>query len=179
MTPLTEGAAFPTLTLQVRRNGAWQQLPAAELLAGRTVAVFGLPGAFTPTCSTSHVPRYLELLPFLEAHGVDEVVCVSVNDRFVMEAWQRSQGADAITFLADGNGTLSKALGLLVDKSAIGFGWRSWRYSMLVTDGVITQTFIEPEQPGDPYEVSDADTMLDHLAPGATRPDAAPAACAV
>ena len=179
MTPIIEGTAFPTLSLQIRRDGAWQQIPSADLLAGRTVAVFGLPGAFTPTCSASHVPRYVQLLPLLKEHGVDEVVCVSVNDRFVMEAWQRDQAADSLAFLADGNGTLSRALGLLVDKSDIGFGWRSWRYSMIVTDGVVSQTFIEPVQPGDPYEVSDADTMLDHLAPGAARPDAAPAACSI
>ena len=179
MKPITEGAAFPQLTLQIRRDGAWQQTPSDELFAGRTVALFGLPGAFTPTCSASHVPRYVELQPLLKEHGVDEIVCVSVNDRFVMEAWQREQGADVLSFLADGNGTLSKALGLLVDKSDIGFGWRSWRYSMLVTDGIVTHTFIEPVQPGDPYEVSDADTMLDHLAPAAARPAAASAACAI
>ena len=129
------------------------------------MVLFSLPGAFTPTCSSSHVPRYNQLVPQFSANGVDEVICVSVNDAFVMNEWQRSQKADRVTFLPDGNGEFSAGMGLLVGKEDLGFGRRSWRYSMLVRDGVIEKMFIEPEEPGDPYGESDADTMLHHLNP--------------
>jgi glutaredoxin-like protein len=116
------------------------------------------------------VPRYNQLAPAFQEQGVDEVVCISVNDAFVMNEWQKAQSADALTFLPDGNGDFTAAMGMLVDKGELGFGKRSWRYSMLVRDGVIAKMFIEPDVPGDPYEVSDADTMLRYLAPGAPRP---------
>ncbi len=108
--------------------------------------LFSLPGAFTPTCSSSHVPRYNQLQPAFEAAGVDEIICVSVNDAFVMDEWQRAQNADRVSFLPDGNGDFTDGMGLLVGKEDLGFGKRSWRYSMLVRDGVI-----EPEQPGCPF----------------------------
>jgi len=127
------------------------------------VVVFSLPGAFTPTCSSSHVPRYEELHDELRARGVDDVLCVSVNDAFVMDAWREEQGARRVTFVPDGNGAFTAGMGMLVDKAALGFGQRSWRYSMLVRDGVIEKMFVEPEQPGDPFQVSDADTMLRYL----------------
>jgi glutaredoxin-like protein len=98
------------------------------------------------------------------------VVCISVNDAFVMNEWQKTQNADSITFLPDGNGEFSAGMGMLVDKNNLGFGKRSWRYSMLVKDGVVTKMFIEPDLPGDPFEVSDADTMLRYLAPNASKP---------
>jgi glutaredoxin-like protein len=132
--------------------------------------VFSLPGAFTPTCSSSHVPRYDQLAKAFAAHGVDEIVCISVNDAFVMNEWRESQKAWDVTFLPDGNGEFTEKMGLLVDKDDLGFGKRSWRYSMLVRDGVIEQMFIEPETPGDPYGVSDADTMLRYIAPSAPPP---------
>jgi len=141
-----------------------------DVFAGKTVVVFSLPGAFTPTCSSSHVPRYNQLVPALKDQGVDEVVCIAVNDAFVMNEWQKAQAAEALTFLPDGNGDFTAAMGMLVDKGELGFGKRSWRYSMLVRDGVIAKMFIEPDVPGDPYEVSDADTMLGYLAPSAPRP---------
>lgn len=165
-----EGTRIPAVTLVTRRDGDWYPLRTDEFFAGRTVIVFALPGAFTPTCSTSHLPRYDELAPVLREHGVDEIVCLSVNDAFVMEAWADQQGTENITFLPDGNGDLSRALGMLVDKRDLGFGPRSWRYSMLVRDGVIDKAFIEPQKPGDPFEVSDADTMLGYLAPQASTP---------
>lgn len=165
-----EGQPIPDVTLRVLRDGVWEEVSTRQRFAGRTVIVFALPGAFTPTCSSAHVPRYNELFPTFQARGVDEIVCVSVNDAFVMEAWKHEQGADRLTFLPDGNGTFSEAMGLLVDKSVIGFGKRSWRYSMLVRDGVIEKMFIEPDRPGDPYEVSDADTMLRYLG-GEAPPD--------
>jgi glutaredoxin-like protein len=141
-----------------------------ELFGGKTVVVFSLPGAFTPTCSSSHVPRYNQLARELRANGVDDIVCLSVNDAFVMNEWQATQHADEIRFIPDGNGEFTQGMGMLVDKEDLGFGKRSWRYSMLVKDGVVDKMFIEPEVPGDPYEVSDADTMLAYLAPGAGRP---------
>ena len=104
------------------------------------------------------------------ANGVDDIICVSVNDAFVMDEWQRAQKADRVTFLPDGNGDFTAGMGLLVGKEDLGFGKRSWRYSMLVRDGVIEKMFIEPEVPGDPFDVSDADTMLEYVAPEAERP---------
>jgi glutaredoxin-like protein len=132
--------------------------------------MFSLPGAFTPTCSSSHVPRYNQLQPLFAERGIDEVVCVSVNDAFVMDEWKRSQNADRVTFLPDGNGDFTDGMGLLVGKEDLGFGKRSWRYSMLVRDGVIEKMFIESDEPGDPFAVSDADTMLAYLDPQAERP---------
>lgn len=165
-----EGQRVPSVTFRCRKDNDWHDVRSDSLFAGRTVVVFALPGAFTPTCSSAHVPRYNELAPVLQANGVDEIVCISVNDGFVMEAWQLDQKADRVTFLADGNGTFTEQMGMLVDKSDLGFGKRSWRYSMLVRDGVIEKQFIEPDEPGDPFKVSDADTMLAYLAPNAARP---------
>jgi glutaredoxin-like protein len=160
-----EGKKIPSVTFRTRRDHQWVDLTSEEIFAGRNVIVFSLPGAFTPTCSSSHVPRYNQLVPQFRAQGIDEVICVSVNDAFVMNEWQRAQKADRVTFLPDGNGEFSEKMGLLVGKDDLGFGKRSWRYSMLVRDGVIDKMFIEPEEPGDPFHVSDADTMLRHLDP--------------
>ncbi len=165
-----EGQRVPDVTFRTRVDGRWVDVPSASLFAGKKVVLFALPGAFTPTCSSSHVPRYHELLPDLHARGVSEVVCLSVNDAFVMAEWAEHQHASGITFLPDGNGEFSEKMGMLVDKSSLGFGKRSWRYSMLVDDGIITKMFIEPEKDGDPFEVSDADTMLKHLDPNAKAP---------
>ena len=165
-----EGQRVPQVTFRTRREHEWVDLTSEQVFAGKTVIVFSLPGAFTPTCSSSHVPRYNQLQPVFEANGVDEVICVSVNDAFVMDEWQRAQKADRITFLPDGNGDFTDGMGLLVGKEDLGFGKRSWRYSMLVRDGVIEKMFIEPEVPGDPFDVSDADTMLGFVAPEAEQP---------
>ncbi len=169
MNHIQEGQRVPEVRLRVRESGRWSELSTAELFAGRRVVVFGLPGAFTPTCSTSHVPRYEELAPELARHGIDEVICVSVNDAFVMEAWGRDQGALRVRLLPDGNGALTDALGFLVGKEELGFGKRSWRYSMVVRDGVVEKLFVEREVPGDPYDVSDADTMLRYVSHDAPR----------
>lgn len=160
-----EGKRVPNVTFRTRQDSDWVDLASDDVFAGKTVVVFSLPGAFTPTCSSSHVPRFNKLAPLFKSHGVDDIVCISVNDAFVMNEWKESQKADKITFLPDGNGDFTEAMGLLVGKEDLGFGKRSWRYSMLVRDGVIEKMFIEPEEPGDPYEVSDADTMLRYLAP--------------
>jgi len=154
------GTRLPDLTFRFREGAAWIDRTTADLFAGKRVVAFALPGAFTPTCSSSHVPRYNELHPQFAAAGVDELMVISVNDPFVMEAWQRDQGADHVTFLPDGNGELTDALGMLVDKSDLRFGPRSWRYAMIVDDGVVTQAFVEPEVPGDPFGASDADSVL-------------------
>jgi glutaredoxin-like protein len=165
-----EGKRVPEVTFHSRLNGDWNHVKSNELFSGRKVVVFSLPGAFTPTCSTTHLPRYEELTPVMKQNGIDEVVCISVNDGFVMEAWARDQNIKNVTVLADGNGEFTEGVNMLVDKSVIGFGKRSWRYSMLVEDGVITKMFVEPEKPGDPFEVSDADTMLKHINANAKLP---------
>lgn len=165
-----EGEKIPAVTFRTRRDHEWVNIDSEELFKGRSVIVFSLPGAFTPTCSSSHVPRYNQLASTFRAKGVDEIICVSVNDAFVMNEWKVEQKADNIHFLPDGNGEFTEAMGLLVGKDDLGFGKRSWRYSMLVKDGVIDKMFIEPEKPGDPFEISDADTMLDYIAPGAGKP---------
>ena len=165
-----EGKRIPDVTFRTRTDDDWKDVTADEIFAGKTVIVFSLPGAFTPTCSSSHVPRFNQLAPAFSKHGVDEIVCVSVNDAFVMNEWKKDQKADQITFLPDGNGEFTDGMGLLVGKEDLGFGKRSWRYSMLVKDGVIEKMFIEPEVPGDPFEVSDADTMLSYLAPAEQKP---------
>ena len=158
-----EGQRVPEATFRTRRDHEWVNVSSKDVFDGKNVVVFSLPGAFTPTCSSSHVPRYNQLVPAFEKLGIDEVICMSVNDAFVMNEWQLAQDADRVTFLPDGNGDFTDGMGLLVEKEDLGFGRRSWRYSMLVRDGVVEKMFIEPEEPGDPFHVSDADTMLRYL----------------
>jgi glutaredoxin-like protein len=165
-----EGQSVPQVTFRTRRDHEWVDVSTDEIFKGKTVIVFALPGAFTPTCSSTHVPRYNQLAPVFKQQGVDDIVCISVNDAFVMNEWQREQKADNIRFIPDGNGDFSRGMGMLTPKNDLGFGDRSWRYSMLVKDGVIEKMFIEPDVPGDPFDVSDADTMLSHIAPDAEKP---------
>jgi peroxiredoxin len=163
----------PKVTFKTRvRNDAiegdnpfeWKDLTSDEIFKGKRVVLFALPGAFTPTCSTSHLPRYEELYNDFRAAGVDQIVCLSVNDAFVMYQWGKSQNAKNVFLLPDGSGEFTRKIGMLVDKSNLGFGMRSWRYSMLVDDGVIEKMFVEDgftdNCPIDPFTVSDADTML-------------------
>ncbi|MCV6588952.1 MAG: glutathione peroxidase [Marinobacterium sp.] len=171
MTQDMTGKTVPQVTFRARANNDWLDISSDELFSGKTVVLFALPGAFTPTCSSTHVPRYNELAGVLKDNGVDDIVCLSVNDGFVMESWQKDQKAENIRFIPDGNGEFSAQMGMLVDKSDLGFGKRSWRYSMLVRDGVVEKMFIEPDLPGDPFEVSDADTMLNYLNPQAKAPE--------
>jgi peroxiredoxin len=146
----TEGCALGPNTFKV-----------SDLTKGKTIAIFGLPGAFTPTCSAKHVPGYVAHADELKAKGVDEIWCISVNDAFVMGAWGRDQKATGIVrMMADGSAALTKALGLELDLTAKGMGVRSQRYSMLVADGVVKQLNIE--QPGK-FEVSNAETLLKQL----------------
>jgi thioredoxin-dependent peroxiredoxin len=145
----------------------WQDKTTEEIFGGKKVVVFSLPGAFTPTCSSNHLPRYEELYEEFKAQGVDTLICISVNDAFVMFQWGKQIGAQNVFLLPDGNGEFTRKMGMLVDKSNVGFGMRSWRYSMLVNDGKIEKIFVEPDFgdncPVDPFEVSDADTMLAYL----------------
>jgi len=173
MLPNSEGRRIPQVAFRVRRDGQWQEITTDRIFKGRTVVVFALPGAYTPTCSSTHLPRYNELAPVFKRVGVDEIVCLSVNDPFVMSEWQKDQDAPNVTFVPDGNGEFTQKMGMLVDKSDLGFGKRSWRYSMLVRDGVVEKMFIEPQKEGDPFEVSDADTMLRYIAPREKAPEPA------
>ncbi|KYF78076.1 glutathione peroxidase [Sorangium cellulosum] len=165
-----EGQRVPDVTFRTRVDGQWKDVTTKDVFSGKKVVVFALPGAFTPTCSSSHVPRYNELASEFKRRGVDAIACVSVNDAFVMDEWGKAQHAEKVQFLPDGNGEFTEKMGMLVDKANLGFGKRSWRYSMLVDDGVIKKMFIEPEVEGDPFEVSDADTMLKYLDPQSKAP---------
>jgi glutaredoxin-like protein len=170
MLPNREGQRVPNITFHIRKNNEWVDVTTDDLFAGKTVILFALPGAFTPTCSSVHLPGYNELAPVFKANGVDDIICLSVNDTFVMNEWAKDQEAENVTLIPDGNGEFSEGMGMLVDKADLGFGKRSWRYSMLVKDGIIEKMFIEPEVPGDPFEVSDADTMLKYINPNAQKP---------
>ncbi|NMG08261.1 glutathione peroxidase [Brasilonema sp. UFV-L1] len=170
MLPNREGQKVPNVTFRARLDHKWVDMNTNDLFAGKTVVVFSLPGAFTPTCSSTHVPGYNHLARVFKENGVDDIVCVSVNDAFVMNEWAKEQQAQNITFIPDGNGEFTEGMGMLVDKSDLGFGKRSWRYSMLVKDGVIEKMFVEPEEPGDPFKVSDAETMLRYINPQAVKP---------
>lgn len=145
----------------------WQDVSSDEIFGGKKIVLFGLPGAFTPTCSSTHLPGYEKHYDDLKAEGIDEIYCLSVNDAFVMKQWADKQGVSKVKMLPDGNGEFTKAMGMLVKKENLGFGDRSWRYSMLVEDGIIKKLFIEPgfgdNCPDDPFEVSDADTMLAYI----------------
>lgn len=169
-------STVPNVTFKTRvRNDAlegpnpfeWKDLTSDDIFKGKKVVLFALPGAFTPTCSSTHLPRYEELYADFKAEGIDEVVCLSVNDAFVMYQWGLSQNRENVFLLPDGSGEFSRKMGMLVDKDNLGFGYRSWRYSMVVNDGKIEKMFVEPEFgdncPTDPFEVSDADTMLAYL----------------
>jgi peroxiredoxin len=145
----------------------WKDLSTDELFKDKRVVLFALPGAFTPTCSSNHLPRYEALYNEFQALGVDRIVCLSVNDAFVMFQWGKAQNVKNVFLLPDGNGEFTRKMGMLVDKSNLGFGMRSWRYSLYAVDGEIRKMFVEPGLedgcPIDPYEVSDADTMLSYL----------------
>jgi len=167
---------IPDVTFKTRvRNDAldgpnpfeWKDVTSDDIFKGKKVVLFALPGAFTPTCSTSHLPGYEKHYDEMTALGVDSVVCLSVNDAFVMYQWGKAQKAKNVFLLPDGSGEFSRKMGMLVNKDNVGFGFRSWRYSMVVEDGEITKMFVEPgfsdNCGSDPFEVSDADTMLAYL----------------
>jgi peroxiredoxin len=145
----------------------WQDVSSDEIFKGKKVVVFALPGAFTPTCSSTHLPGYEAKYDELKALGVDEVYCLSVNDAFVMYQWGKAQGVSKVKLIPDGSGDFTRAMGMMVKKDNLGFGERSWRYSFYADDGVIKKMFVEPgftdNCPDDPFEVSDANTMLNYL----------------
>lgn len=167
-----ESQQVPEVTFKTRQNNEFVDVSSSEIFTNKTVVVFSLPGAFTPTCSSTHLPRFNELASVFKDNGVDEIVCLSVNDAFVMDAWKQDQEAENITLIPDGNGQFTAGMNMLVDKSDLGFGKRSWRYSMLVKNGVVEKMFIEADVAGDPFEVSDADTMLEYINPNAVKPAA-------
>ena len=142
----------------------WQDVASSEIFANRRVIVFALPGAFTPTCSSTHLPRFEELYEDFAAEGIDDIYCLSVNDAFVMYQWGRHVGAKQVKMLPDGNAEFTRKMGMLVNKDNLGFGPRSWRYAMVVNNGEIEKIFVEPgfedNCTTDPFEVSDADTVL-------------------
>lgn len=162
-----EGDMVPDVVFKYRNNEEWNEVSTDDIFKGKTVVLFALPGAFTPTCSSTHLPGYNQCAKVFKENGVDDIICLSVNDTFVMNAWKENQGADNVTFLPDGNGEFTEKMGMLVDKDNLGFGKRTWRYSMLVRDKVIEKMFIEPEVEGDPFEASDAGTMLNYINPEA------------
>lgn len=160
--PIAVGDRLPDATFKVRTPDGLEDLTVKDLTAGKKVALFAVPGAFTPTCHAKHVPSYLANLEALKAKGVDTVACVAVNDAFVLDAWGRQAGADGkILFLADGNATFTKAIGLDFDGSGFGLGTRSKRYSMIVEDGVVKALNVE-EAPG-VMDASSAERLLTQL----------------
>ena len=155
------GDRLPDVPLSIGTADGPKPTTSGEFFAGKRVALFAVPGAFTPTCSARHLPSYVDKAKDLKAKGVDEIACISVNDPFVMAAWNKADGSEDIVMLADGNGAFSDAVGLSFDGSKFGMGKRSQRYSMIVNDGVVEQ--LNVEEPGE-YRASSAETMLDQLA---------------
>jgi len=174
--PQLEGIQVPEVIFKTRTRDEsikgenpfiWKDLTSSEVFGGKKIVFFALPGAFTPTCSSTHVPGYESLYQAFKDLGIDEVICLSVNDAFVMYQWSKNLGVENVFMLPDGNAEFTDELGMLVKKENLGFGERSWRYSMYVEDGMIKKAFIEPgfsdNYEEDPFEVSDAKTMLEYL----------------
>ncbi|MGZ4969637.1 MAG: redoxin family protein [Methylobacter sp.] len=145
----------------------WQDVSTDDIFKGKKIVVLGLPGAFTPTCSSRHLPGYDEKYQQIIDSGIDDVYCVSVNDAFVMYQWAKHLGIKHVKMLPDGNGDFTRGMGMLMRKENLGFGYRSWRYSMVVDDKKIIKLFCEPGQvdncPDDPFTASDVDTLLNYL----------------
>lgn len=164
------GEQVPQVNFKILGSDGLSELAYSDVFAKKKVVIFSLPGAYTPTCSSQHLPDYERLSSVYKENGIDDIYCISVNDPFVMDSWAKDQQAKSVKLLPDGNGEFTSKMGFLVDKSDLGFGPRSWRYAMVVNNGVIEALFVEPQKPGDPFEVSDAYTVLDHIAPGAEKP---------
>ena len=154
------GDRLPDVPLTLATAEGPVPVKSGDYFSGKRIALFAVPGAYTPTCSVKHLPSFVEKASELKEKGIDEIVATSVNDAFVLGAWNKEQGSESITMLADGNGEFAKAIGLTMDGSKFGMGQRSQRYSMVVDDGVVEQ--INVEAPGE-YRVSGADTMLGQL----------------
>lgn len=154
------GDTLPETKLIKATEQGPEQVSSKDYFAGKKVALFSVPGAFTPTCSAKHLPGFVEKADELKSKGIDEIACTAVNDPFVMGAWNKASGSSDISMLADGNGDFAEALGLTMDGSAFGLGKRGQRFSMVVNDGVVEQLFVE--EPGD-FKVSSAEHMLESL----------------
>ena len=157
---IQEGDNIPSCTFMTMGAEGPQPQSGDDLFKGKRVALFAVPGSFTPTCSAKHLPGFVEKAALLKAQGIDQVACISVNDVFVMDAWGKHAGSEDIVMLADGNGEFTKAIGLELDASGFGMGHRSQRYSMVVDDGKVEKLFVEG--PGE-FKVSSADYMLSQL----------------
>jgi glutaredoxin/glutathione-dependent peroxiredoxin len=157
---ISKGDRIPDVTLVKATENGPEKVQSGEYFKGKKVALFAVPGAFTPTCSAKHLPGYVEKADDLKAKGVDEIVCTAVNDAFVLGAWNKQAGSGDVTMLADGNGEFAEALGLTMDGSGFGMGKRAQRYSAIVDDGVVTE--LNVEAPGD-FKVSSAEHMLGQL----------------
>lgn len=155
------GDRLPDVPLSIATPEGPQPTTSGDYFKGKRVALFAVPGAFTPTCSARHLPSYVEKAQELKGSGIEEIACIAVNDPFVMAAWNKADGSQDITMLSDGNGAFSDAVGLGMDASKFGMGKRSQRYSMIVNDGVVEQ--LNVEAPGE-YRASSAEHMLDQLA---------------
>jgi peroxiredoxin len=157
---INKGDKIPEVNLVKATESGPEQVSSSDYFAGKKVALFSVPGAYTPTCSAKHLPGYVEKAAELKAKGVDEIACTAVNDAFVLNAWNKDAGSEDVTMLADGNGDFAKAIGLEMDGSGFGMGTRGQRFSMIVNDGVVEE--LNVEAPGD-FKVSAADYMLDQL----------------
>ena len=162
-----EGNKIPQVTFKCRVDSDWQDVTTQDLFAGKKVGIFSLPGAFTPTCSSTHLPGYEAYYDALQSAGLDEIYCVSVNDAFVMNAWCKDQDIQKVKVIPDGNLEFTEGMGMATTFKNRGFGQRSWRYSAVINDGVVEKMWVEPgltEDSGpDPFEVSNAETMLNYL----------------
>jgi len=176
---ISKGQNLPDVTFRTRVRDEsiggdnpyrWQDMTTADYFAGKRVILFSLPGAFTPTCSTYQLPNFERMAPEFRAMGIDEIYCVSVNDSFVMNAWAKSQNLENVKVIPDGSGTFTKEVGMLVDKDNLGFGYRSWRYAMVVNDGVVEvvlrEAGINDNVEDDPYEFSTPESVMNYLKSG-------------
>ena len=161
------GKSIPEVKFRVRELGDWVDTNTDTYFKGKRVIVFSLPGAFTPTCSNQQLPGYEKQASVFKAHGIDEIYCMSVNDSFVMNAWAAEQKLENVKVIPDGNGQFTEEMGMLVSKKDKCFGFRSWRYAMIINDGKIEQVFIEPgkedDLADDPYGISSPENVLKYL----------------
>lgn len=165
------GHKVPYVNFKINEDYKWVTKSSDDIFKNKRVVLFALPGAFTPICSTLHLPAYNDLYETFRSYGIDDVYCLAVNDSFVLEAWKRAEKALKITMLPDVDGEFSIKLGFLMNRSDMCLGNRSWRYSMVINDGVIEKMFIEPEgEESDPYGESSAEKMLKYLNPSARLP---------
>ena len=162
-----EGYEIPQVEFIFRENGEFVTRTSSELFNGKKVVIFSLPGAFTPTCSAYQLPGFEEKYEEFSALGIDEIYCISVNDGFVMNAWAQDQNIKNVKLIPDGNAYFTRSMGMLVSKSNLGFGDRSWRYAMVVDNGIIQKLFVEAEQRDnadtDPYEAMTPENVLDYI----------------